>query len=139
MTPRFLLDTPLLSEPAYSQPNPKVLRLIRERLHLSVTAAPAVHELVFGYLRMPPSRKRTFIQRYIDDDLVRNIPVLAYDEDAARWHAAERARLSALGLTPPFVDGQIAAIAAVNGLVLVTANTEDFQHFRGLHVENWRE
>ncbi len=138
MTPRFLLDTPLLSEPASSRPNPHTLRLIRERLHLSATAAPVVHELAFGYLRMPPSRKRTFIQRYIDEDLVRNIPILAYDEDAARWHAAERARLTALGLTPPFVDGQIAAIATVNGLVLVTANIDDFQHFRGLQVENWQ-
>jgi tRNA(fMet)-specific endonuclease VapC len=36
-----------------------------------------------------------------------------------------------------FVDGQIAAIAAVNGLILVTANTRDFRRFRDLSIEDW--
>jgi len=35
------------------------------------------------------------------------------------------------------VDGQIAAIAHVNRLVPVTANTKDFDRFRELEVENW--
>ncbi len=63
--------------------------------------------------------------------------VLPYDQMAAEWHAAERARLGAVGLTPPFVDGQIAAVAHVNDLTLVTANTRDFAHFEGLRIEDW--
>lgn len=63
--------------------------------------------------------------------------ILPYDEAAADWHADERARLAAIGLTPPFADGQIAAVAAVNGLVLVTANVADFRHFQGVTVEDW--
>ncbi|MBI9084711.1 MAG: hypothetical protein JEZ11_14035 [Desulfobacterales bacterium] len=39
--------------------------------------------------------------------------------------------------TPSFVDGQIAAIAFVNGLVVVTRNVSDFECFEGLQVENW--
>jgi tRNA(fMet)-specific endonuclease VapC len=35
------------------------------------------------------------------------------------------------------VDGQIAAIAVVNGLVMVTRNTDDFDGYLGLQVENW--
>jgi predicted nucleic acid-binding protein len=35
------------------------------------------------------------------------------------------------------VDGQIAAIAAVNDLVLVTRNVRDFSGFAGLDVESW--
>jgi len=38
---------------------------------------------------------------------------------------------------PSFVDGQIAAIAKVNGLVLVTRNSSDFKKFSGLQLENW--
>ena len=57
---------------------------------------------------------------------------------AAGWHGQERARLEALGKSAPFVDGQIAAIAQVNELVLVTANIKDFSQFRGLKVENWQ-
>jgi tRNA(fMet)-specific endonuclease VapC len=45
--------------------------------------------------------------------------------------------LSARGETPPFADGQIAAIARVNELTLVTFNDADFQRFRGLRVVNW--
>jgi len=56
---------------------------------------------------------------------------------AAAWHARERARLANMGRMPPFVDGQIAAIAATNELVLVTANPKDFQAFRGLVVADW--
>ena len=35
------------------------------------------------------------------------------------------------------VDGQIAAIAHVHGLVLGTTNVHDFVRFKGLKVENW--
>ena len=59
------------------------------------------------------------------------------DEAAATWHGAERARLEALGRPAPFVDGQIAAIAKVHGLVLATTNDKDFARFKGLTVENW--
>jgi len=63
--------------------------------------------------------------------------ILPYDEQAAEWHARERARLASLGQRPAFVDGQIAGIARVNGLVLVTRNSSDFKKFSGLQLENW--
>ena len=63
--------------------------------------------------------------------------ILPYDDQAAEWHAKERARLASLGQMPTFADGQIAAIAKVNGLVLVTRNTSDFKKFSGLQLENW--
>jgi len=67
----------------------------------------------------------------------RSFPNLPYDEAAATWHGEERARLEALGRPGPFVDGQIAAVAHVHGLVLVTTNETDFDGFKGLTVENW--
>jgi tRNA(fMet)-specific endonuclease VapC len=63
--------------------------------------------------------------------------ILPYDDRAAEWHARERVRLSPKGKMPPFVDGQIAAITKVNGLVLVTRNVEDYESFSGLKTENW--
>jgi tRNA(fMet)-specific endonuclease VapC len=39
-------------------------------------------------------------------------------------------------LRPAFVDGQIAAIAATQGLVLVTRNISDFVAFDGLQLLN---
>jgi tRNA(fMet)-specific endonuclease VapC len=43
----------------------------------------------------------------------------------------------AIGIPAPMVDGQIAAIAVVNGLILVTRNTNDFDGYLGIQVENW--
>jgi tRNA(fMet)-specific endonuclease VapC len=86
---------------------------------------------------MPPeSAKRTFLLDYLAE-LPSKMVVFDYNLNAARWHAEERARLSKIGKTPAFVDGQIASIAFCNGLVLVTRNETDFQDFEGLSVENW--
>ena len=52
------------------------------------------------------------------------IPIIPYDIAAAEWFARERARLTAIGKTPAYADGQIAAIAQVNDLTLVTNNVE---------------
>jgi predicted nucleic acid-binding protein len=54
-----------------------------------------------------------------------------------RTDGEQRARLEARGQKPSFADGQIAAIAATQGLVLVTRNTSDFEPFDGLELLNW--
>jgi predicted nucleic acid-binding protein len=50
----------------------------------------------------------------------------------------ERARLAGLDQSPAYVDGQIAAIAFVQGLTVVTANMRHFQGFSGIRVVDWR-
>ena len=77
------------------------------------------------------------IESYLDHAVLASFPVLPYNREAADWHALERARLGVLGRTPPLVDGQIASIAYINDLVLVTSNAGDFEHFGGLRVESW--
>lgn len=138
MSIRYLLDTNILSEPVKAVPNMRVMeRLQRHRGHLA-TAAPVLHELRFGVLRLAKGRKREILQAYIEEIVLPTVPVLAYDARAAEWHAAERARLERKGSRALFVDGQIAAIARVNDLTLVTANSTDFSRYRGLKVADWR-
>jgi tRNA(fMet)-specific endonuclease VapC len=102
-----------------------------------VTAAPVWHELQFGYERLPRLRKKEIIASFLHDILSRTMPILPYDKRAAEWHAEERARLVSRGVVPSFVDGQIASIAGVNGLILVTRNIVDFKPFSRLRLENW--
>ncbi len=92
--------------------------------------------MLFGCQRLPVSRKRQKLEQYLYQTVVK-LPILSYTQEAAEWHAQERARLSLIGKTPPFVDGQIAAIAKVNDLIIVTANVSDYQTFSGLTIENW--
>lgn len=136
--PRYLLDTNVLSEPLAKAPDRKTLRLLDERAHECATAAPVLHELRLGSLLLAPSRRRVDIERYVDEVVLRVYPVLAYDTPAAEWHAEQRARLTRAGKMPPFADGVIAAIARVNGLVLVTANLRDFRGFTDLEIESWK-
>ena len=132
---RYLLDTNVLSEPSRRRPDPDVESRLDGHAHEACTAAPILHELQYGLARMPDGTRKRELARYLE--WVLRLEILPYDRDAARWHAEERARLTGRGRTPPFVDGQIAAIAATNGLTLVTRNTGDFDDFTGLSVENW--
>lgn len=134
---KYLLDTNVLSEAVKTLPNKSVMEMLERHQREIVTAAPVWHELQFGCQRLPRSRKRELIALFLSDIVKRTMLILSYDDRAAEWHAKERARLSAKGTTPSFVDGQIAAIASVNSLVLVTRNINDFKPFLKLKLENW--
>lgn len=136
---RYLLDTNVISEPAFSRPNPHVIMRIEEYQSHVAIASTVYHELVFGCHRLPESKRKTIVERYLDEVVSSSIPILSYDKNAARWHASERVRLSAIGKTPPYADGQIAAVAVVNGLTLVTRNVSDFDLFKGLRIANWHD
>ena len=139
MSDQYLLDTNVLSDHLSKKPNPGVLAGFERHPGAIYTAAPVWHELWHGCRRLPRSRRRSLIERSLVEVVQATIPILPYDQLAADWHASERARLEGRGLTPSFVDGQIAAIAAVHGLVVVTSNVDDFARFTGIEVENWRK
>ena len=132
---KYLLDTNILSERARRCPDLNVGSRLAAHAHEACTAAPVLHELEYGLVRMPDGLRKQELAGYLK--WVLRLEILPYDREAARWHAEERARLTGRGRTPPFVDGQIAAIAATNGLTLVTRNTGDFDGFTDLTVENW--
>ena len=136
---KFLLDTSIVSEPVKARPNQRVVDLLRRHGSACAIAAPVLHELRYGTLRLPLSRRRSMLERYLDEVVRVAYPILPYDDAAAEWHARERARLERAGRALPWVDGEIAAIAAVSGAVLVTANLRYFRWFRGVTVRDWSE
>jgi tRNA(fMet)-specific endonuclease VapC len=139
MSHLYLLDTNVVSELIRPKPRAQVLERFKQR-HAHLTIAAIVwHELWFGVRRLPDgAARRTRLERYLEQ-VVATLPMLPYDQRAAEWHAAERARLGGRGQAPPFADGQIAAIAAVNDLTLVTFNVADYACFQSLTVEDWRK
>ncbi|GAC1448299.1 MAG: type II toxin-antitoxin system VapC family toxin [Chamaesiphon sp.] len=136
MTLKYLLDTNVVSNSMRPIPNFKVVERLRINKLEICTATVVIHELLYGCLRLPESKKRTLFEEYIND-LILNIPLLDYDLKSAQYHAQERARLSKLGKNPAFIDGQIAAIAFSNNLILITNNVDDFNIFDGLIVNDW--
>ncbi len=135
--PQYLLDTNILSEPLRPVPNPRVMESLVRFSSLTATATVVFHEMLYGCYRLPNSRKRQAIEAYLREEVEAKLILLPYDTEAAKWHASERARLVKLGKTPSYVDGQIAAIAVVNNLVLVTNNQADYADFQGIQLENW--
>ncbi len=133
----YVLDTNIISEMIKIRPDSRVMHKIKLHQNEIVTTAPVWHELNFGYEKLPFSKKRDIIKTFLEQVIKQSLEILPYDEKAASWHAKERARLSSKGLTPPFVDGQIASIAFVNNATLVTRNTRNFNIFTNLSIENW--
>lgn len=137
MTLRYLLDTGIVSSPASKIPNPEIVKRLETHGQECAIAAPVWHELTFGCCRMPAGKRKDALEAYLRDVVQASFAILPYDQAAAAWHGAERARLEASGRPAPYADGQIAAIARVNGLVLVTLNAADFSRFKDLELEDW--
>jgi tRNA(fMet)-specific endonuclease VapC len=136
VTAKFLLDTDVISEPLKANPNRGIMRHLEKHQTELAISSIVWHELLVGCYRLPPSHKRSAIEKFLN---ALALPILPYDADAGKWHAAERARLMGLGKTPPFIDGQIAAVAYTRDLVLVTSNVADFAFFEGLNLVDWQK
>ena len=125
---KYLLDTNVVSDLMRSVPNPIIVERVDLYKSEIAIASVVIHELLYGCLRLPESKKRQTLLNSIHESALSR-PVIDYDSEAAQLHAQERARLSKIGKTLAFADGQIASIAASNDLILVTNNVADFQYF----------
>jgi tRNA(fMet)-specific endonuclease VapC len=135
----YLLDTNILSEPLVRHPNAAVLEGFCQHSRALALCAITWQEMLYGMFRLAPGRRRDQIEDYLFRRIRPSLPILSFDERAAHWQAAERARLSKAGKTPAYPDSEIAAIAAVNDCILVTRNVNDFRDFDGLRIDNWFE
>ena len=137
MTLRYLLDTTAVSAPISTVPDRQTIKKLMQYGHECAIAAPVWHELLYGAARLPEGKRKTAVEAYLRDVVEPSFEILPYGEIAGGWHAQERARLEGLGKPAPFVDGQIAAIACVNELILVTTNVKDFAGYKDLIIEDW--
>jgi tRNA(fMet)-specific endonuclease VapC len=133
----YLLDTNTFSEAAKAEPNRHVLSRMVARQFDWATSATAWEEFTCGVRALPATARRKRLEDYRRNLVDAGLVVLPFDQRAAEWMAGERARLLKKGMTPPYRDAQIAAVAATQDLTLVTRNTQDYRTFRGLRMENW--
>lgn len=134
----YLLDTNIISELIKQEPNSNVLKQFEQLQHELSISSVVWHELRFGWLKMPDSKRKQAIGIFIHD-VASLLPILPYDSQAARIHAEIRIEAQKNGQSLPFADGQIAAIAMSQGLSLVTRNTKDFESIAGIRLINWFE
>lgn len=125
----YLLDTNILSEPLKKTPDETVLEFLEKNETTIATCSLVIHELIYGMEILDEGRKKKILDSYIKS-VLETLPIFEYDTAASIWHAKEKARLTKMGKTPSFVDGQIASIAQTQNLKLVTKNSKDFKPFK---------
>ena len=131
---RLLLDTNVISD--FVKGERGVLARLRaepkEAVAISVVTAM---EIEYG-LRLNPARARRI--EAVLQALLESIPVIPYEIEDARATASVRASLRKAGKPIGPYDSMIAGTALRHGLILVTANADEFERVGGLSVENWR-
>lgn len=137
MNLKYLLDTSTLSAVIAAKPDRNVVTRLGRRGSQCAIASVVWNELVYGWNRLPDGKRKTELDAFLHEVVLKSFPILPYGEAEATWHGTERARQERIGRPGPYVDGQIAAIAQVNNLTLVTANVKDFERFKDLRVEDW--
>ena len=96
--------------------------------------APVKAELWFGACNSQRiENNQALLLRFFAD-----VPSLPFDDRAAQACGEIRAQLKRLGMPIGPYDLQIAAIARVHGLTLVTHNTREFCRVPKLVVEDWQ-
>lgn len=136
----FLLDTTALSELTKPRPNSGYLQWISAHsTHEAFIGAPSIGELEIGITLLDRSKKRRSLEAWLLK-LISDFEgrILPFDAAAARvWgRAVGSARRN--GLTLAATDSQIAAIACIHRLAVVTRNTRHFEsaQFSQLDVIN---
>lgn len=139
MNRRFLLDTNVLSELMRAEPDGNVLGWF-ERQAGAVFAVSVITraEILLGIALLPVGRRRDSLanaaERMFQEDFGGRC--LPFDERAADEYAALVAARVRSGQPISTEDGQIAAIALVHDMHLVTRNIKDFNGTSGLSLIN---
>jgi tRNA(fMet)-specific endonuclease VapC len=114
-----------------------------ERLHTLITQRGRAEDRFFisitvlgelYYAAYASSRQAYNLQNI--DNLLNHIPVLGFDAAAAQEYGRIKAELKTKGRPIPGTDAQIAAVARLHDLVVLSADRH-FQHIDNLQVEIW--
>jgi tRNA(fMet)-specific endonuclease VapC len=99
-------------------------------------AAITASELLHGVHRAETSSRRKRRTEFVDAILAR-LPVLPFDLEVARTHAAIWSDLARDGVTIGAHDLQIAATAIAHEMAVATHNAREFLRVEGLNVVTW--
>lgn len=132
----YLVDTNLVSELVQRQPDPRVQRWANHNIGNAGIPTVAIFEIRLGLLQMPEGRRRDDLLGMMERAISRFGPrIYAFDRASAEMAGELHALSSRAGRPMARMDAQIAGIAAVYGLTLVTRNVKDFEN-TGIDVLN---
>ena len=131
---RYLLDTCVISD--FAKGEACTLNQMKQKSPSTLAISTiSTMEIEYG---LQLNSSRAAVLNPIISDLLLNIQTLPYSEADAHATAAIRAHLKKRGLPIGPYDILLAGCALSRGLILVSANTQEFQRIIGLQLENWR-
>jgi predicted nucleic acid-binding protein len=134
----YLLDTNAVSEARKSSPNRGYAEWLSARkIDETFVSAPTVGELFQGIASAKTGAARDGILHWATALLEEfEHRILPFDANAAEAWGEANGKARRSGRSLPIIDSQIAAIAFVNDLAIVTRNVRDFDipEFEGLKV-----
>ena len=132
MTPKFMLDTNICIYLMKHRPPEVAQRFAECFVGDVVISAITLAELEHG---VAGSGAAAASNRRALDDFLEEVPVAAFERDAARAYGP--ARLATGERKRDALDKLIASHALALDVILVTNNLSDFTGYPGLRLENW--
>ena len=124
----LLLDSCVLSEMVKPQRNENVVSwLAAQRPEALYVSALTLGEMQKGIDKLPPSVRKTFLETYLQTDILEGFKgrILDVDSNVALAWGTLVAKSEQVGQRMPSVDSLIAATALRHQLTVVTRNTRD--------------
>ena len=132
----YLLDTDILSNLLRRAPSTTLIAKLASVLpEHQFTSSITLGELIYGAYKLRPGSE--LLLERLQGRLLPNLPVLPFDEAAARRYGEVRAELERQGTPLGDADLRIGAIALARGFTVVTGNVRHFRRISQLPVENW--
>lgn len=129
-----MLDTNVAIHTIRHRPLEVHAKFVLHQGHLCISTV-SLMELVYGAEKSAqPERNMRDVEAF-----AARLEVLPYDRDAATHTGRIRSALARAGTPIGPYDQMIAGHARSRGLVVVTANTEEFERVPGIVVEDWTE
>ena len=137
---RYLLDTCAMSEAVRPRRDSGLVEWFSHQdendLYMSVLT---VGELEKGVVKLPASKKKERLMRWLQEDVKKRFADRLFDVDldiATTWGRI-RAEAECRGRPLPAIDALIAATAIANDCVVVTRNVADFERAGARTVNPW--
>ena len=128
---RYLLDTNACIALLNNSSPPLLARLRSHKPEEVGLPAPVAYELYYGAWKSRQANRNLELLDRIGFEIV------SFDASDARMAGAVRSELEAVGRPIGPYDLLIAGQARARNLVLVTANSREFQRVKGLECEDW--
>ncbi len=136
----IVVDTNVVSEPLKPEASAAVLDwLNRQAVKTLYLTTTSLAELLVGVEKLPDGRRKTVLAESLKPLLTKVFGprILPFDEAAAVAYAKLVSRVKAAGRTVSFADGQIAAIAMVQGFMVATRDRGPYEAAGVKVIDPW--